>query len=317
MRMPKSVPLRHMVASTVQYGMSKIGSSVHLQAGMEMLRNVWLLPLRKLKAAIFFSSGMSSAMMGATSSRMSSDVPALVAVVRLVAHLQQLGDEHLDVDLALELHRVAQHGIEVRLQPAQAGEHLVVARAKAQHLAQALIERAVRAVAEGLVLHDPHGHGGRDHARHRADGAVHVARVEFDLAGGGQLLGLLEVLGQPLVDQAAHDGALLRAAHALPRDRRAGVQDGLFVHAGDDLARDAQPHERRLRGEDAAQRLLIGGVDLLKQLGLFQLAQICGSDLVAACDGLPVHMHGRLLLAHEILIEGLDAEVDHVQLLGK
>ena len=32
--------------------------------------------VEEVKAAIFFSSGMSSAMMGATSSRMSSDVPA-------------------------------------------------------------------------------------------------------------------------------------------------------------------------------------------------------------------------------------------------
>ena len=47
MRMPKSVPLRHMVATTVLYSMPKIGSIVHLQAGMEMFRNVWLLPLMK------------------------------------------------------------------------------------------------------------------------------------------------------------------------------------------------------------------------------------------------------------------------------
>ena len=47
-RIPKSVPLRHMVATTVQYGISKIGSMVHLHAGMEIFRKVWLLPFMKL-----------------------------------------------------------------------------------------------------------------------------------------------------------------------------------------------------------------------------------------------------------------------------
>ena len=141
-----------------------------------------------------------------------------------------------------------------------------------------------------------------------------MARIELDLARSGQLLRLLQILGQSLVDEAAHDGALLRAGHALPGHRRAGVQDGLLGHAGNHFARDAQADERRLRSKDAAERLFVRRFNLGSELGILELAQICGRNLVAARNGLPVHVHGRLLLADEILIEGLDAKVDHVQL---
>jgi hypothetical protein len=61
---------------------------------------------------------------------------------------------------------------ELRLDPAQAREHLVGEGAVTQHLAEPLVDRAVGAVAESGVLEDPHRHLRRDDAGHRADGAV-------------------------------------------------------------------------------------------------------------------------------------------------
>ena len=72
-----------------------------------------------------------------------------------------------------------------------------------------------------------------------------------------------------------------------------------------------------LGGQNAGQGLLVGRLDFLIQLRLLQLAQVAGNLLVSAGDGLPVHVDGGLVLLDQILIEGLNAEVDYVQFLFK
>ena len=81
-----------------------------------------------------------------------------VAVVPLVAHLQHLGDDRADVDRAGRADRLRQDRAEHPGHPAQPLDDLGAVGAVAQHLAQALVERAPRLVAVHVVAQrvDPH-----------------------------------------------------------------------------------------------------------------------------------------------------------------
>ncbi|MPM92798.1 hypothetical protein SDC9_139934 [bioreactor metagenome] len=232
-----------------------------------------------------------------------------------VAHLQEFGNEHLDVDLFLDRHRFLEHRVELLLHPAQAGQHFFVAGAKAEHLAEAFVDRAVRAVAERLVFENPDRHAVGNDASHRAYRAVHVAGVEFDCAARGELFCFRKIFGEAFVNQAAHDRAALRTAHAFPGHRRACVQNRCFCHTGNLFARDAETDDGRLRGEDATERFLIGGFDLCRELRRFQLAQVRAGRFVAARNGLPVHVNRRFALTLEVVVKRLDAKVHNVQFL--
>ena len=175
----------------------------------------------------------------------------LIAVVALVAHLQDLRDHRLEVDLAVDGDGFLDDRVELVLDPFQAVDDLVAEGAEAENLAEALVHGAVRVVAGGLVDDLPDRHRIGHDTGHRADRVVVVAGVKGDLARGGQLFGLLLVGGEALVDEAADDGAADRAAHFIPGDRRAGVKDGLLGHTGDVLSGSAHPDKRRLRAEDA------------------------------------------------------------------
>lgn len=93
-------------------------------------------------------------------------MPALFRLWPSVAHLESLGDHDLQVDLAVELQGLLQHGVVLIPHPVQAVKHLLVTGAEAEHLAQALVHGAVGVNAEGLVHHVPHGHGVGDDAGH-------------------------------------------------------------------------------------------------------------------------------------------------------
>jgi hypothetical protein len=124
-----------------------------------------------------------------------------VAVVPLVAHLQRLRGHRPQVDrLSESFQRTGEHAREDVADPREPVEDLVVVGAVAQHLAEAFVERAVRAVPVRRVLDDAHRHRGADDAGHRADGAALVAGAELELAGRGTPLGVLPVARQPLVD---------------------------------------------------------------------------------------------------------------------
>ncbi len=89
-----------------------------------------------------------------------------------------------------------------------------------------------------------------------------VARSELDLAPCREPLSFLFVTGQAFAHERPHHGAALWAAHALPGDGRARVQDEAFVEAWNDLTRDAHANQRRPPLHDTPYHLRIGGVNV-------------------------------------------------------
>ena len=187
-----------------------------------------------------------------------ADVP----LVHLVAHAEAPGDQRLQGHAVARAQRLAEHGTQHIAQPGQALQHFGIVAAEAHHLAQALVDGAVGAVAEFAVLHHHHRHRPRGKPGHRPDGIEVVVGKQAHAAAGRQRLRGRKIWRPPLEHDGAADGALHRPAHAWPLDRRTGVQDGLaFAQGGD--RRDGRHHvdQHRLAGEDPLHRLAVGGFD--------------------------------------------------------
>src|SRR5262249_61338504 len=103
------------------------------------------------------------------------------------------------------------------------------------------VQRLVGAYARSPVLDDEDGHRRRDDPGHRADSGVVMARIEAGGAACRPAFRLLPRPGEPLVDERPDDGAPQRAAHALPLDRRASVEDGGVRPSRDDVDGGAAP----------------------------------------------------------------------------
>ena len=102
-----------------------------------------------------------------------------VAVVALVAHLERLAGDGLEVDRAAARGGPRDSaGPRVLANQRRRSSTDVVVGAEAEHLAEALVERRERAVAGSGVLDDDDRHRRREDAGHRADRAVVVARRE-------------------------------------------------------------------------------------------------------------------------------------------
>ena len=151
------------------------------------------------------------------------------------------------------LDRLGQQRAEHRRHPAQPLEHLGAVRAVAQHLAEALVERAVGAPAGGRVLEHEHPHRGRDHPGHRADGAAVVAGLQGDrVAPLEERDGVLRVVDETLERGGAHQRAAQRAGGAPPTrsaGRRAGTGRGSrpsSSEAGRHVDQDAPARRARL-----------------------------------------------------------------------
>ena len=228
-----------------------------------------------------------------------------VAVVALVAHLERLRGHRAQVDrLAQPLERAGEHAREHVADPGQAVEHLVVVGAVPQHLAEALVERAERAVAVRRVLDHAHRHRRADDARHRPDRAALVARPELELAVGGASRGVLAVARQTLVDGGADHGPAQRAGHVGPVDRRPGVQDRALAHPRQQVAGDADAGEQRLRVVEPLHRLVVRARDR-RRLEREPRQRVRGARLGRApFDALDGHA-----LALELVGEQVDAGV--------
>jgi hypothetical protein len=124
--------------------------------------------------------------------------PGAIAVVRLVAHVEHLRHDRLDVDGAVRAHRRLQHRRENACHPPQPGEHVGGVRAVTQHSAQPLVERAVRQAAAFRILQYEQPHRRRHHSCHRPDGARMVARREVQPAGLEEGAGLRGIVDQAL-----------------------------------------------------------------------------------------------------------------------
>ena len=110
--------------------------------------------------------------------------------------------------------------------PVQPLDHLGPVGAVAQHLAEALVQRAARRAAVHRVAQHEDPHRRADHAGHRADGAVVVARLERDaVAGGERRLGGLGV-SAPGPRRASRRSARRAAARTRGPSRSAARRAG-------------------------------------------------------------------------------------------
>jgi hypothetical protein len=139
-----------------------------------------------------------------------------------------------------------------------------------------------------------------------------VAGIEGDRPGGRQSLRLGAIPREPLVQEAADDGAAHRPAHALPGDGRTGVEHGARRHAGDDVERPADADDRRTRLEDAPHGLPVRGLDGGTGVPLDAIEQREEVG-IAARRRSPVDLHHLRARLAEDLAERGQAEVHHPQ----
>ena len=250
--MPKSVPLRAIATTMREPGMSRAASAAALPAGIDRLRKKWSLPEMNANTSAARADRLGGLEQVRGDLAQQQRGRRTVAVVALVAHLQRLRDEHRHVDRAVPAQRPGQRGREHPLHPAQPVDDLGRVGAEAQHLAEPLVQRAVGAAAVHGVLEHRHRHRRAHHAGHRPDGAARVARRERDAAGGGQPLGLLDGVGQALVD----DGAEQRTAHG---SRRAAPRSSAARRAGTPAARGRARRAPGRRRPSAAGPSSTGG----------------------------------------------------------
>ena len=158
--------------------------------------------------------------------------------------------------------RAAQHPGQQRaehlLQPAQPGDHLRRVRAVAEHLAEPLIQRAVRAAAVRGVLKHRDRHRRAHHSGHRAHRAARMARRQRHAAAGRDPAGLFHVAGQSLVHHGPGQRPAQRPRRVGPADRRARVQQ-LARRQAQGLAGRDNVHPVRAGGGHPADGLSSGG----------------------------------------------------------
>jgi hypothetical protein len=191
-------------------------------------------------------------------------------------------------------------------QPRKARQHLGVVAAEAHHLAEALVERADRAVAERAVLDHEERHAPRGDAGHRPDRAEVVVGREFDAAARGELLGRGEVARPALEHDRAADRAFQRAAHPRPLDRRTAWSSRRpAVELRNELAGAAYVREHRLGGEDLLHRDPVRFVNARTQ------SCKCSEQARVAARGRgPVHLNHAAPFAARSRREPGEADVD-------
>ena len=119
------------------------------------------------------------------------------------------------------------------------------------------------------------------------------------------------VAGEPLEEEGADHRAAQRPGHALPLDRRAGVEQQVVAHAGDDVPRHARP-VRRPGGHHALDGGAVGFVDC-RSVPSAVSSSSPGSR--PAFRRLPPGVSTRpgrpaTPWRHEAIVEGLQADVD-------
>ena len=140
-----------------------------LAAAMPGLRKKWSLPSMKRSTSAALAGAASATTPGA-SSRSSSEVAARLRLCSSspICSACAISDAQVDRPAPARPPPTAP-GPSTLAHPAQPVEHLGAVRAVAQHLAQALVERAVGGAAVLGVAYHEHPHRRADHARHRAD----------------------------------------------------------------------------------------------------------------------------------------------------
>ena len=185
----------------------------------------------------------------------------LAAVVSLVAHAEGLGDHPRHLHPTGPPQRGVDDGRELAVHPCQALEHGGVVGAHPEDLALPHVDRRVGLAAGRPVADDPDGQRGRDDAGHRPHRAMVVTGVEGEPPRLGEPHRVLRRPRPPLEQAGADHGATHRPAHAVPADRRAGVEHDTIAQARHDLTRRRQPDEDGLSRLDAPQRLAVRVAD--------------------------------------------------------
>ena len=173
-----------------------------------------------------------------------------VPVVAFVAHLQCLTRQAAKVERPTALERARERRTEHVHEPTQAIKDGRVIGSETQDLPKALVQRRVGPGPRSGILDDDDRHRGADDAGHRADRPVIVAGREHDAARFDERGRLLRRPGPPFEQDRTDDGSLDRAAHALPLDRWAGMEDVPPLEPQCN-ARWLDVHEHRLSGEEA------------------------------------------------------------------
>jgi hypothetical protein len=108
--------------------------------------------------------------------------------VALVAHLECLRGQVLEVDRPARLEGAGEGRRERPDQPAQPVEDFLAIGAEASDFAHAPVQDGEGSITARRVLHDEDGHGRRDHARHGSHRAEVMAGRESDRPAVGQPL---------------------------------------------------------------------------------------------------------------------------------
>ena len=125
------------------------------------------------------------------------------------------------------LQRRAQH----LFQPHQLVYGILAAAAKADALAGALIDGGIGIIAVLLIQHADHRHGIGGHTRHGTYGIVVMARFIFYLTAACQRKGFFIIFRQTFIFQYSNNGSAHGAAHLLPRNGWACMQQGVLVNS--------------------------------------------------------------------------------------
>src|ERR1044072_6984268 len=186
--------------------------------------------------------------------------------MHLVAHREPARNQRLERHAAGFTDRASERRPEDLAGPAQAVEHLSIFAAEPHHLAEALVDRAIGAVTECLVLDHHQRLACRRQAGHRTDRTEVVIGMERDGAGGGVLGRLIEVLRPAFAYGNSHDGATHRAAHPVPTNRRPGMKDHAVGQIRNGFRCRNDIDQNRIAGANAPHRFMVGLVDGLQRL---------------------------------------------------
>ena len=143
-----------------------------------------------------------------------------------------------------------------------------------------------------------------------------MVRMEGKRARSGEAFGHRQVSRPALEDRGSGDGAPERAAHALPRDRRSGMEDDPGFEARDHVCRRPHVEKDRIAREDPFDGFAIGLLDPIREhrgcLGLrAEFRQKRAKLLIAARRRRPVHLDDGNVVVAEIAGEPFEPDVYH------
>ena len=137
-RTPKLTPLRAIAVTIELPGTPAAASHIALHAAIERLRKKWSLPAMKAERAVAAARRVAVRAAAGGEALEQQRGRGGVAVVNLVAHVQRLRHQRLELRIGQPAHGELHGGEELAGHPAQPVDDLGGVGAEAQHLARAL-----------------------------------------------------------------------------------------------------------------------------------------------------------------------------------